>query len=94
MADQPIAVLIPRRRVSRMVGQLCELIEAISTLEGWQREALDDVVARAKYGPLSDLLPHLHYFAERPQALKAQEAARAEMAGRAWRLERSNDRRA
>jgi hypothetical protein len=43
--------------VRRMRGKLCDLIEAISTREGWQREALDDVVAPATCGPLSDLLP-------------------------------------
>jgi hypothetical protein len=70
------------------------LIEAISTFEGWQREVQNEVLTRAIRGPLSDLLPNLHYFNERLHVLKAQEAAREEMAGRAWRLEGFDDRHA
>jgi len=44
----------------RLRAELCNVIEALSTLEGLWLETLDEVLARAMRRPLSDLLPNLH----------------------------------
>jgi hypothetical protein len=58
--------------VRRLRAELCNVIKALSTLDGWRLETLDEVLARAIRGPLSDLLPNPHYFRVRLKVLKAR----------------------
>ncbi|MCG5073039.1 hypothetical protein [Paraburkholderia tagetis] len=71
--------------VHHLRADLAGMLEDLATLEGWPRELLDDVMARAMRGPLADLLPNLHYFRERLKAMRAQVAARDEAARHSWR---------
>jgi hypothetical protein len=41
------------------------LIEEQAAREWWDTQRLNYVLSRAVRGPLSDLLPNLHYFRER-----------------------------
>ncbi|MCA7983420.1 TubC N-terminal docking domain-related protein [Burkholderia vietnamiensis] len=67
--------------VQQLRAELAGLIEALSAREHWRREHLDSVLGRAMRGPLSDLMPNLHYFRERLAELDAERAAGA-LAGR------------
>jgi len=71
--------------VRRLRADLAGMLEELASLEHWPRELLDDVFTRAMRGPLADLLPNLHYFRERLQAMRARSAARDEAARCAWR---------
>ncbi|WP_320534807.1 hypothetical protein [Robbsia andropogonis] len=45
-------------------AELIDLIEEIADLEWWSPGDLDDVMHHAVNGPVSDLMPNLHYFRE------------------------------
>jgi hypothetical protein len=74
--------------VRRMRADLVGMIEEIASLECWPAEHRDDVLTRAIRAPLADLLPNVHHFAERLQETRAEAAARAATARRAWRFDR------
>ncbi|WP_198294322.1 hypothetical protein [Burkholderia ubonensis] len=61
--------------VRQLRAELAGLIEALATREHWRREHFDSVLGRAMRGPLSDLMPNLHYFRERLAELDAERAA-------------------
>jgi hypothetical protein len=63
--------------VRQFRAELVGLIEELSDREYWRRERLDSVRDRAMRGPLSDLMPNLHYFRERLVELDAERAAGA-----------------
>lgn len=71
--------------VRRLRVDLAGMLEELAALEGWRRELLDDVMTRAMRAPLTDLLPNRHYFGERLKAMRAQLAARDEVARHTWR---------
>jgi hypothetical protein len=48
-----------------MRAELVALIEEQAAREWWDTPRLNYVLSRAVRGPLSDLLPNLHYFRER-----------------------------
>lgn len=79
--------------VRRLRADLAGMLEELAALEGWSRELLDDVMARAMRAPLTDLLPNRHYFRERLSAMRAQSAARDEAARHTWRANEDLTRR-
>jgi hypothetical protein len=80
--------------VRRLLDELRATIEELARVEGWPSERLDDIMTRAMRGPLADLLPNVAYFSDRLREQRADAAARELLAGRAWRCEGLNDRRA
>ena len=79
--------------VARRRAELVNMIEQLADMESWPRELLDDVLARAVRGPLSDLLPNVAYFRERLAGALTDVRARNETAARSWPLAGFNDRR-
>jgi hypothetical protein len=77
-----------------MRDELVALIDEPAARERWDAPRLNDVMSRALRGPLGDLLPNLHYFRERLEVLKAQEAAREAKERLSWRLDGFDDRHA
>ena len=73
--------------VRRMRGDLVAMIEQLSTIEGWGRDHLDDVLTRAIRGPLADLLPNLHHFRERLKSARTAAEQEARRRAQAWRCE-------
>ncbi|OJA74946.1 hypothetical protein BGV67_04520 [Burkholderia ubonensis] len=61
----------------QMRVELAGLIETLADRERWPRDLLDNVMGRAMRGPLSDLLPNLHYFRARIEEIEAEAQARA-----------------
>jgi hypothetical protein len=78
--------------VNRMRGELVAMIEQLAVMEVWPHECRDDVLTRAIRGPLSDLLPNLHYFRQRLDAARTEERARKAAAARSWPLTGFDDR--
>lgn len=79
--------------VRRTLAELVSAIEELAGIEYWPRTHLDDVVARAIRGPLSDLLPNRSHFGERLVAARAEAEAREVAARRAWRANADLSRR-
>jgi hypothetical protein len=71
--------------VGRLRADLVGMIEALAVLEAWPDDCRDDVLARAIRGPLSDLLPNLHYFSKRTDEARAEHEARKVERSRSWR---------
>lgn len=71
--------------VKRLRADLVGMIEELAVLEAWPDDCRDDVLARAIRGPLSDLLPNLHYFRERTDDARAEHETRKAEHSRAWR---------
>jgi hypothetical protein len=63
-------------QVREWMAELVELIEEIADTENWPTAHLDNVLASAMNGPLSDLLPNLHHFRARVAKIDAEWAAR------------------
>jgi hypothetical protein len=55
--------------------ELSQKIEGLAEVECWDEQHLDDVLKRAMSGPLSALLPDLHYFTARLAVATAEVSA-------------------
>ncbi|WP_083245124.1 hypothetical protein [Paraburkholderia nodosa] len=73
--------------VRELRTELRAAIEALCELENWPDALLVDVMTRAMRGPLSDLLPNVHHFHQRLDAVKAETAVRAVLTERTWRYD-------
>lgn len=84
----PWAPYLTAADVERFRADLVTTIEQLSDMEHWPADHRDDVLARAIRGPLSDLLPNLHYFNQRLAEANATAAARSAVHARGWRYDR------
>jgi hypothetical protein len=63
-------------------GELIAMIEEVAALDGWSRDDLGDVLSRAINGPVSDLRPNWHYFAQELKRARASSEDRSRDAAR------------
>jgi len=71
--------------VRQLRAELFELIEDMADAEDWPESYRHEVLARAVRGPLSDLLPNLHYFRKRVAEFYAECEARRISRSKRWR---------
>lgn len=92
-AFMPWCAPVAPGQVREWMAELVELIEEIANAENWLPAHLDNVLARAVNGPLSDLLPNLHHFRATVAEIDAECEARHLVHLHTWRAGKDFDNR-